>query len=631
MGGVIQGNDGNFYGTTAEAGAYGLGTVYKVSTNGTFTILYSFDYTNGANPEGALVQGVDGALCGTAADGGQFGFGTVFRVTTSGQFTTLATFNSTNGALPIAGLIQGTDGNLYGTTSQGGEGGYGTAFKVGTNGGLTTLLWFDGLNGATPFAGLVQATDGKFYGTTTQGGAGFNPSAGGGGGTIFQITVPIFTTNVITRPSTVACLPILNTGIANFAVALPGDALTFGKVSGPAWLSVSTNGILSGTPTNSDIGTNVFVVSLTDTNGLTATANLQVPVVADPPPSFVGVPISVPWANLDQPYSASIATNATDPEINNGDVLTFGKVGGPAWLNVGPDGTLSGTPEDVNAGMNTFLVGVTNLGGAYATAFLSIYVDSPPSFVPASFSKPTAIVGIPYSGTIATNATDPDLGVGDHLSFYLVTGPSWLSVATNGVLSGTPLSANLGANNFLALVTDADELSAVGMMSITVVAGSSPQWMANPFAGPTVAAGTAYSASVATNAMDPNLGGVPNFLKMSGPAWLNVAANGALSGIPLSANVGTNVFVIKVTDGTGLSSTANLSVNVTPAMPIMLGIAPQGTNVALSWSGGIAPYQVMTSSGLDPSAWQSVGSPTMTNNVLIVPSNAAAFYKIQGQ
>ena len=631
LAGVIQGSDGNLYGTTEEAGAYDFGTVYKVSTNGAFTVLYSFDYTNGANPEAALVQGTDGALYGTATSGGPTGYGTVFRLTTSGQLTTLATFNYTNGAYSTAALVQGTDGSFYGTTSQGGVGGYGTAFRVATNSGLTTLLWFDGFNGASPYSGLVQAGDGNFYGTTAQGGAGFNPSAGGGGGTIFKITVPIFTTNLIVRPSPIACLPYPISSIANAVVAPPGDTLTYDKVSGPAWLIVGTNGTISGTPTNSDIGTEVFVVSLTDTNGLTATTKLQLTIVADPPPSFVGLPISVPWASLDQPYSASVATNATDQEINAGDVLTFGKVGGPAWLNVGADGTLSGTPQDVNAGLNTFLIGVTNLGGAYAVTFLSIYVDSPPTFSPVSFSEPSAIVGIPYSGSIATNATDPDLSAGDHLSFYLVTGPSWLSMTTNGVLSGTPSSTNLGANSFLALVTDSQELSAVGTMNITVVAGSSPAWMANPFAGSTIAAGTAYSGSVATNAIDPNRGGIPTFVKMSGPAWLNVGANGSLSGTPLSANAGTNVFVIKVADGTGLWSNASFMVNVTAAPTIVLNIAPRGSNVMLNWSGGVAPYQVLTSSGLEPSAWQSVGSPTMTNNVTIVPSHAAAFYKIQGQ
>ncbi len=631
LAGVIQGSDGNFYGATVEAGAYGFGTVYKLSSSGTFTTLYAFDYTNGANPEASLVQGADGALYGTATSGGPGGYGTVFRVTTNGQLTTLAAFNSTNGGFPTAELAQGTDGNLYGTTSANGMGGWGTAFKVTTNGSLQTLLWFDGLNGATPYSGLVQASDGRFYGATAQGGAGFNPSAGGGGGTIFQITVPIFNTNLIVKSSAIACLPYLNSGLANFAVAPAGDVLTFGKVSGPAWLSVAANGVISGTPTNSDIGTNVFVVSLTDTNGFTATTKLQLTVLPDPPPSFVATPFSLPWANLDQAYLGTIATNVTDSETNSGDVLTFGKVSGPTWLAVGSDGTVTGTPLDVNAGSNTFVIGVTNLGGAFVTATLSIYVDSPPSFAPVSFSKPQAIVGIPYSGSIATNATDPDLIAGDHLNFYLVTGPSWLSVTTNGVLSGTPSSTNLGANTFLALVTDADQLSAVGTMGITVVAGNPPAWMANPFAGPVVVAGTAYSASVATNALDPNLGGIPTFVKMSGPAWLNVAANGVLSGTPLSANVGTNVFVIKVTDGTGLFSNANMSVNVTAAPPIVLSIAPQGSNVLLNWSGGIAPFQVKMATGLNSAAWTNVGTATSTTNMTITPSNSSTFYRVQGQ
>ena len=630
-GGLVQGPDGSLYGTAVEFGTNGYGTVFKLATNGAFTTLVAFAYTNGAFPQAGVVLGRDGNLYGTTAEGGAYGYGTVFLVTTSGQLTTLVDFNSTNGSIPLASLVQGTDGNLYGTTTSGGAGGWGTAFRITTNGVLTTLLWFDGLNGADPEGALVQASDGNFYGTTAQGGAGFNPSAGGGNGTLFQITVPIFTTNLITKSSAVACLPYLNSGIANFAAVPPGDALTFGKVSGPAWLIVSTNGILSGTPTNSDIGTNMFVVSLTDTNGFTATTKLQLAVVPDPPPTFVGNPISLPWASQDQPYSGSIATNATDPEINSGDVLAFGKVAGPEWLNVGPDGTLSGTPQDVNAGLNTFVVGVTNLGGASATAFLSIYVDSPPTFAPAGFSKPAAIAGIPYSGSIATNATDPDIPVGDRLTYYLVTGPSWLNVATNGVLSGAPASVNLGINNFLVLVTDSRELSAVGTMTINVIQGNPPAWLANPFSEPSAVAGAVYSANIATNAIDPNIGGVPNFVKISGPAWLNVAANGALSGVPVSTNVGINAFTLNVTDGTGFSSNSVMSINVTPAAPLVLTITPQGPGLMLNWSGGVAPYQVKMATGFNSAAWTNVGTLTPTTNMTVTPSNSSTFYRVQGQ
>lgn len=630
-GGLIQGRDGKLYGTALEAGSNGYGTVFSLTTKGVLTTLVAFNYTNGAYPEAGVIQGTDGGLYGTTYYGGSNGYGTVFRVTTNGVLTTLCSFNSTNGSEPIAALVQGTDGNLYGATSSGGIAGWGVAFRVTTNGIFTPLLSFNGFNGADPEGALVQANDGNFYGTTAQGGTGFNPSAGGGNGTIYRLTVPIFISNSITAPSAIACLNYTGAGISNAAIAPAGDPLTFAKVSGPAWLIVATNGSLSGTPTNSNLGANTFVVSLTDSNGITATASLTITVVADPPPSFVLNPFAEPWANLDQGYSATIATNGTDPELSAGDILTFGKISGPAWLSVAPNGTLSGTPEDINAGSNTFVVSVTNLGGASATATLQVYVNSPPEFVPTDFTEPAATVGLPYSGTIAANATDPDLSAGDRLTFYLVSGPAWLAVATNGAISGTPSSENLGVNTFLVLVVDSGGLSAVGTMSITVNSPTPPFFLTNPFSEASVQAGSTYAATMATNASDPNIGAVPSFAKVGGPAWLNVAANGGLSGTPLSTNVGNNSFIVSVTDGTGLSSFAFMSINVTAAAPLVLQITPQGTNLMLSWTGGVAPYQVMVASQLTQSGWQSLGSPTTATNMIVKPSSAGAFYQVHGQ
>jgi uncharacterized repeat protein (TIGR03803 family) len=628
--GVIQGRDGDFYGTTLEFGSGGFGTVFRLATDGTLNTLVSFDETNGAFPQAGVIQGADGNLYGTTFSGGSNDYGTVFCLTTNGSLTTLFSFDYTNGSNPAGSLVQGSDGNLYGTTSSGGSGGQGTAFRITTNGTLATLLWFDGLNGADSEAPMVQASDGNFYGTTAQGGTGFNPSAGGGNGAIFRLTVPIFISNSITLTSAIACLPYA-TNISVWAIAPQGDLLNFAKVSGPAWLNVATNGVLSGTPANSDIGTNMFVVSLTDSNGVSASANVIIPVIPDPPPAFIVNPFAEPWANVDEAYSGTIATNATDPELGEGDILTFAKISGPAWLNVATNGILSGTPEDINAGTNTFLVSVTNLGGASNTATMSLYVNSAPSFLLRNFTTPAATVGILYSGTIATNATDPDLGAGDTLSFSKVSGPAWLNVAANGGLSGVPSSANLGANAFMVLVVDSGGLAATGNLSINVNADSPPSFTSNPFAEPPVTAGQPYAGTIATNASDPNIGDALTFSKVSGSAWLSVAGNGGLSGTPLSGNVGTNAFIVNVSDLDGLSNNATMYINVTPAAAIVVQISPQGSNLMLTWTGGIAPYQVKVTTDLNSPVWQNLGSPASVTNLVLSPSNVSAYYQIQGQ
>ena len=171
-----------FYGTTASGGAGGSGTVFKITTSGALTVLHSFDKTDGSSPAGRLVQSPNTNFYGTTYAGGANGVGTVFSLSPKGTLTTLHSFASTDGANPYAGLVQAANGTFYGTTSSGGAHGYGTVFKITAGGTLTTLHSFKGTDGAFPTAALVQASDGTFYGTTTNGGAN-----GGQGGTVFTI------------------------------------------------------------------------------------------------------------------------------------------------------------------------------------------------------------------------------------------------------------------------------------------------------------------------------------------------------------------------------------------------------------------------------------------------------------
>lgn len=176
---LIQGADGALYGTTSDGGAYGFGTVFTLSANGSgYSILYSFtNGSDGARPLSALVQGADGTLYGTTLDGGAFGFGgTVFKLGTDGSgFTVLHNFNlgRSEGARPFAGLILGNNSALYGTTHDGGTNDYGTVFTLSTNGSAYSMIYsLPGpiSEGAYPDTALVQGTDGALYGTLSLGG-----------------------------------------------------------------------------------------------------------------------------------------------------------------------------------------------------------------------------------------------------------------------------------------------------------------------------------------------------------------------------------------------------------------------------------------------------------------------------
>ncbi len=189
--GLVQGIDGNLYGTTEFGGAKGYGSIFRITTLGNLTTLYSFcspgSCFDGAYPIGALIQSPDGNFYGTTDGGGASGHGSVFKITASGVLTTLYSFCSSgdpacpDGSDPFAGLVRASNGSFYGTTQGGGAYNHGTVFKITPGGKLTTLHSFDGTDGSGPLAALVQASDGNLYGTTQQDG-------GHGSGTIFRIT-----------------------------------------------------------------------------------------------------------------------------------------------------------------------------------------------------------------------------------------------------------------------------------------------------------------------------------------------------------------------------------------------------------------------------------------------------------
>ncbi len=198
IGPLVQGTDGNLYGTTYGIANHDPGIVFKITLSGTLTTVYGFAPGDEGHPYAGLIQGTDGNFYGTNVGSGT-DHGTVFKITPAGAFTTLYFFcsqvNCTDGSYPYAGLVQASDGNLYGTTGYGGAdvtcaGGYGcgTVFKITTTGELTTLYSFSCSStcpgGYQPYSGLIQATDGNLYGTTTSGGTGLN----GGEGTVFEIT-----------------------------------------------------------------------------------------------------------------------------------------------------------------------------------------------------------------------------------------------------------------------------------------------------------------------------------------------------------------------------------------------------------------------------------------------------------
>jgi uncharacterized repeat protein (TIGR03803 family) len=259
--GLVLGTDGNFYGTTALGGdlycgyPYGCGTVFKITPAGVLTTLHTFiGQLDGAGPHGGLVQGLNGNFYGTT--GSEGGDGTVFKITPSGTLTTVHFLSyPSDGLWPIAGPSLGTDGNFYGTTQGGGTSpncndGCGTVYKVTPAGKLTTLHSFDSTDGTQLVGGVAEGADGNFYGTTVAGGTSAVCAGlyNGGCGTVFQLTPAGKLTTLYNLCSVSNCLDglspygtIMQATDGNlYGTALEGGTLGYGTL-----FQVTTGGAFS--------------------------------------------------------------------------------------------------------------------------------------------------------------------------------------------------------------------------------------------------------------------------------------------------------------------------------------------------------------------------------------------------
>jgi uncharacterized repeat protein (TIGR03803 family) len=401
--GLVQATNGDLYGTTTGGGANGVGTVFKVTPAGKLTTIYSFcaaaDCSDGFGPVAGLIQATNGDLYGTTTGGGAYrGFqingGTVFKITTGGELTTLYSFcaqdNCTDGLNPIGPLVQAANGNFYGTTVYGGANssciaGCGTIFEITPTGVLTTLYSFcsqpgcaDGEPGGDPTA-LIQGIDGNLYGTTANGGNYNNGDSpcflSYGCGTIFRITTSGTLTTLYELCSQNGC----------------ADGYT-----PQAGLVQDTNGTFYGTTSSGGSVAAGTIFSLS--------VGLGPFVVAQPASSKVGATINILGTNLTGATSVTFNGNeaaftvesssditATIPAGATTGYVTVTTPSGPLTSNV-PEivgGKLASTATTLSSSPNPSADGEA----VTFTAVVSSGASLPPDGETVSFMKGATVLG----------------------------------------------------------------------------------------------------------------------------------------------------------------------------------------------------------------------------------------------
>jgi len=392
-----------------------------------------------------------------------------------------------------------------------------------------------------------------------------------------------------------------------------GDTLTFSKVSGPAWLTVSASGALSGTPTNAEVGLNVFTVSVTDASNATATATLNVTVAnVNDAPVFAANPVNLN-ATEDSAFSGQLSAS----DVDAGDTLTYSKVSGPAWLSVSASGALSGTPTNAEVGLNVFTVSVTDASNATATATLNVTVanvNDAPVFTANPLTRANGNETVAYTGqTIAGTTSDPDAG--DTVSFSKVSGPSWLAVASDGALSGTPPSGSAGVNSFVVRATDGAGATADATLNITVIAAGLPAPWVNGRIGTTNLAGSVtYSSGTYTVSGSGVLSGTADTAQF---IYQTLSGDGEIiARIPTVGATGTNARVgvmIRDTLATG-SRQVTMSVNGSSAYRLVVRSTTGGTASTTNSNSGTAPniWVRLVRTGNNISSYRSTNGTTWT-------------------
>jgi Putative Ig domain/Immunoglobulin I-set domain len=274
----------------------------------------------------------------------------------------------------------------------------------------------------------------------------------------------------------------------------------------------------------------------------------------------------------------------------------FDSAGGPTNLTdsggIFGSATSSLTIKNVSPGnVGAYSVMVSNAAGPVTStnAFLKLITGQAPVIVSAPASQ-TLLPGATATFTVSAAGDQP-------LSYFWQT-------------NGTNLTDGSGGGLVFRIIL--------------------PLFLSNPFTQASAHATAPYSASLVTNAVTP-AGDVLTFAKVSGPAWLAVATDGTLSGTPALADIGANVFTVSLADTNGWSSTATMTITLVPA-PLLASLSvSQGTNLVLNWGGGQPPYSVQMATNLTSAVWQTIAGPMTNTTLLVTPSNAAAFYRIQVQ
>jgi hypothetical protein len=285
-----------------------------------------------------------------------------------------------------------------------------------------------------------------------------------------------WTINPIVLPAGKETVPV-TANLTSFLNNPDQGPVTCSLVGTSDWISVNANCTVSGTPKTADIGNDSFQVQVSDGTSAPAVTTVQITIAAFHAPAWTQEPITLPDAKERSAYSNTLQPFATDPYQPFQSQLTYTKLSGPQWISVNAQtGAVTGTParSDVTASPESFVVQLKNPSGLTANATVTITVDKVPR-APVCTS-PVALTSSArkaFTGSLTADAKDLD---NEALTFSPTSGPAWLQINSDGVLSGTPADSDQAQSpeNFVFTATNTDSMACTLQVTMTIQSNPHP-------------------------------------------------------------------------------------------------------------------------------------------------------------
>jgi VCBS repeat-containing protein len=405
---------------------------------------------------------------------------------------------------------------------------------------------------------------------------------------------------------------------AHFADIDAGDGATYTATLAndsalPSWLTITSAGVLSGTPLNADVDSIDVKVTRTDTDGLSVSDTYSLTITNTNDAPTVSTAIADATTAEDAAYLYDASVNFTDVDAGDGATYTATLANDsilPSWLTITDEGVLSGTPVNADVDSIDVKVTLTDTDGLSVSDTYTLTIANT-NDVPTSttIANDTTAEDAAYSYDASTHFSDVDTG---DTATYSISGAAWASIDSEGVITGTPTNDNVGTETITVTVTDSEDATATSSYDLEITNTNDAPTVSTAIADATTAEDAAYLYDASVNFTDVDAGDGATYTATLAndsilPSWLTITDEGVLSGTPVNADVDS--IDVKVT----LTDTDGLSVSDTYTLTIA------NTNDAPTISGdttGAVTSEIITVTGELPGADVDIGdTDTLTYSV----------------